>query len=320
MLAVAMCGMCFLSTTVAVAPVSSEGVLVESSVATLAVIEGNNYRNNIIQGANGTVSVSSLLRPAGAIVTVTYEPDEGYELKTLEVLTSKYLPVPLMPAEGNTFQYEQPTESVTITASFQRTSPEPSALDYDDVAETDWFYPYVDEIVKRGAMTGTSETTFDPQGHLTRGAVAVIIANVQKVDLESVTDDFLEDVDSSDWYFEAANWCVRNGIFVSAVWNEFEGDRAITREELIHALYHVGKYTGFYTTVYDTSNLSVFADAHTISENRVDAMSWGVKNRYMSGDTEDNLNPQATATRAEICVILSTFLKAHDFYVLYGRG
>lgn len=284
---------------------------------TLSVV-GNNYRNQIIQGANGRVEASSLLRPEGAIVTITYEADEGYELKSIEVSNERGLLVPLMPGEGNSVQYEQPAGSVTIQGNFQRIGAEPTALDFDDVKESDWFYDYVNAVYQRGVMTGVSETSFDPQGTLTRGAVAVLITSLQKVDLEESEIDMLTDVNASSWYYKSANWCVKNGIIPVETWNEFDGDRAITREELMTSLYHVAKYTGFYTTVYEVSNLSGFADAIEISEQYLYAMSWGVRNSYLTGDTEDRLNPLGSATRAEVCVILSRFLQAHDFYVLYG--
>ena len=51
----------------------------------------------------------------------------------------------------------------------------PETLKFTDVKESDWFYVYVKDLVDRGTVNGMTETTFEPNGLLTRAQIAKII-------------------------------------------------------------------------------------------------------------------------------------------------
>ncbi len=46
---------------------------------------------------------------------------------------------------------------------------------FTDVAATDWFAPYVGSAVAYGIVNGRTETTFDPQGTITRQEAATMV-------------------------------------------------------------------------------------------------------------------------------------------------
>lgn len=298
-----------------------------SSTTTLVPLNsGNSYKNKVVQSQNGNVVAYPVMRPVGKNVTLTVQPEDGYELESIVAVNDKNLPIVLTPVEYNIYEFEQPDCIVTISATFSKIGGNFSVDDLEDVAYENWFYPFVKDMVERGVMLGTSETHFEPDLNATRGSMAVIMANIKKVDLDEDFGNIFTDVSNTSWYRSAANWCVKNGVMTGEVWDEFEGDREITREELILALFNMGKYVGMYTHIHDNSSkrLDGFQDVYAITPgnlpgmNYLDAMSWGVMMGFIDGDTEGYLHPRATATRAEICVILSKFYKAYDFFIMYG--
>ena len=56
------------------------------------------------------------------------------------------------------------------------------------------------------------------------------------------------------------------------------------------------------------ADLSAYSDAAAISSWANDVMSWSVAEGLISGMTEDTLQPQGSATRAQVAAILERFL------------
>lgn len=54
----------------------------------------------------------------------------------------------------------------------------PEKLPFNDVAETDWFYPYVKDVYDKGIMYGTEANTFDPNKPVTRAELATVISRL----------------------------------------------------------------------------------------------------------------------------------------------
>lgn len=298
--------------------VSTESYSVGYEINTLST-GGNSYKNEMgeIKGG-GTASLYPVMRTEGGLVTITLKPNEGYEVEGVYAYNSKKMPVPVIENGQNSFQFYQPDSVVTVFVDFVNTVPEFSVDDLSDVVVEEWFYPFVDDMVKRGIMLGTDDGLFKPHSNATRAEMSVIISNISGANVEGSSYPFT-DVSSNHWYHEPASWCVKNGILVGNIGDLFEGDRDITREELVTALYYYAKLIDFYTHVYTTVNLEQFHDYTDISVGSKYAMSWGVGMGFIEGDIDGYLNPLGSASRAEISVILSKFMVAHDFHDLYGK-
>lgn len=287
------------------------------SVSQLSQV-GSSYRNNIRSTVNGEVAIKPVLPKAAEMVTINLTPDEGYEVNDVIVTNSSGLPVVLVKLDELTYQYQQPDSTVTILGTFSSIEPPVSIEDFTDLNPEDWYYNYIKLMIDRGVMLGTSDTLFQPYSTVTRAQMAVIISSIQNKGELSYIPQQLTDIKEDSWYYDAAHWCVYHGILIADTWTEFEAERDITREELLEALMCFGKHVGFYTHVYDRSNLENYGDWEDISENCLDAVSWGLRNFFINGDDEGNLNPQAVASRAEVSVILSEFFKGYDYYIRYN--
>ncbi len=83
----------------------------------------------------------------------------------------------------------------------------------------------------------------------------------------------------------------------------FNPEATITREQLAVMLY---RYAG--SPQADTS-LSAFADAASVSDWAQDGMNWAVAQGVLTGKTGSVLDPQGTASRAEVATMLMRFVQ-----------
>lgn len=106
---------------------------------------------------------------------------------------------------------------------------------------------------------------------------------------------------ADSWYAEAVRWAAGEGIVSGVDAAHFAPDSAITREQLAAILY---RYAGSETT---DGDLSGFSDSEDAGSWAVDALSWCVEEGILTGVDDTTLDPQGTATRAQIAAILMRF-------------
>lgn len=254
-------------------------------------------------GKNGDVSVSPKKPGKGDKVTITVEPDDGYILDTIKVTDEDGDKIKLTEKGENKYTFTMPSGEVTIETTFTKADGEDAPkFSFIDVSTGDWFAPAVDYVSAKGMMNG-SNGYFSPYDSLTRGMIAQILYN-----LEGGTGSFAiayPDVSPSDWYANAVSWVSANGIMSGYGSGLFGANDSVTREQLALTLYSYAKVKG-----YDTSasvELTAFADGVSTSEWAKPAMQWAVANGLFSGKTGNRLDPQGTATRAEVASILMRF-------------
>ena len=114
-------------------------------------------------------------------------------------------------------------------------------------------------------------------------------------------------MEAGKWYTDAVAWAASKKIVVGYPDGTFRPDRSVTREELAAMLYqyHQGKTDEI---AIDMNALSRFSDASKVSKYAVTAMEWAVSNKLIGG-TGKGLEPQGTATRAQLAVILQAYDK-----------
>ena len=170
-----------------------------------------------------------------------------------------------------------------------------TAIDYDDVKSTDWFFDYVQDVSARGLMNGTSTNLFSPQGTATRGQIVQILYNI-------AGQPEVEDVKVEGWFGVPATWAMDKGIVAGYPDGDFHGNDPVTREQLATILW------AFEGAPEQSGELS-FADADKVSSYAVNAMLWAKKEGLIGGKPGNLADPQGTATRAEIATIFSNYMK-----------
>ena len=199
------------------------------------------------------------------------------------------------------------TKNMTVYAGWRADeNPDTVANPFTDVFEKDWFYDDAMFVYKNGLMLGTSKTLFNPHGTVTRGMMATILWRMEG-SLAPKDENSFTDVEAGRWYTDAITWTTENGIFAGYSKDKFSPDDPITREQLTAIFYRYADYKGYKLTA--TENLDKFKDADKITDYAKMVMQWAVGNGLIKGKSENLLDPQGTATRAEISAMLHRFIE-----------
>ena len=263
------------------------------------------YTVSVEDTDNGSVKVSPTRASKGSTVTVTVKPDEGYELDELTVTDKNGDSVKLTDKGDGKYTFKMPASKVTVEAVFTAVEPEPEGLPFTDVTSGDWFYDAVAYVYDKGMMEGTTDTTFAPAMNLTRSMIAQVLYNLEERPEAPGAAGF-PDVAAGAWYADAVNWAAARGIVKGYDTGAFGPEDSVTREQLAAILYRYAQAKGYDTT---QGGMAVreFSDSASISDWAQTAMSWAVNAQVLSGKGNGVLDPQGTATRAEVAQMLMNF-------------
>ena len=263
------------------------------------------YTVSVEDTDNGSVEVSPTRASKGSTVTVTVKPDEGYELDELTVTDKNGDSVKLTDKGDGKYTFQMPASKVTVEAVFTAVEPEPEGLPFTDVTSGDWFYDAVAYVYDKGMMEGTTDTTFAPTMNLTRSMIAQVLYNLEERPEAPGAAGF-PDVAAGAWYADAVNWAAARGIVKGYDTGAFGPEDSVTREQLAAILYRYAQAKGYDTT---QGGMAVreFSDSASISDWAQTAMSWAVNAQVLSGKGNGVLDPQGTATRAEVAQMLMNF-------------
>ena len=261
------------------------------------------YTVSVEDTDNGSVEVSPTRASKGSTVTVTVKPDEGYELDELTVTDKNGDSVKLTDKGDGKYTFKMPASKVTVEAVF--TAAKVEGLPFTDVTSGDWFYDAVAYVYDKGMMEGTTDTTFAPTMNLTRSMIAQVLYNLEERPEAPGAAGF-PDVAAGAWYADAVNWAAARGIVKGYDTGAFGPEDSVTREQLAAILYRYAQVKGYDTT---QGGMAVreFSDSASISDWAQTAMSWAVNAQVLSGKGNGVLDPQGTATRAEVAQMLMNF-------------
>ena len=202
------------------------------------------------------------------------------------------------------------TKDMTVYAGWRvDENPGTGVNPFTDISEKDWFYGDVMFVYENGLMLGTSKTLFSPHGTATRGMMATILWRMEGSPAPKGKNSFT-DVEAGKWYADAITWTAENGIFAGYGKDKFGPDDPITREQLAAIFYRYADYKGYDLTV--KGDLDKFKDADKITDYAKTAMQWAVGSGLVKGKSGNLLDPQGTATRAEIAAMLHRFIEKYE--------
>ncbi len=273
-------------------------------------------------GSSGSGGGGGSRKPSVTYYTLHFETNGGSaitdmrEANNTRISLTKYVPT----RQGHTFNgwYSDHsltnqvsevslTKNMTVYAGWRADeNPDIVANPFTDVSEKDWFYNDAMFVYKNGLMLGTSKTLLSPHGTVTRGMMATILWRMEG-SLAPKGENSFTDVEAGRWYADAITWATENGIFAGYSKDKFGPDEPITREQLTAIFYRYADYKGYKLTV--TENLDKFEDADKITDYAKMVMQWAVGNGLIKGKAENLLDPQGTATRAEISAMLHRFIE-----------
>lgn len=179
---------------------------------------------------------------------------------------------------------------------------------YTDVKKNDRFYDDVEFVHMSGLMNGVDQTSFAPEGELTRAMFVTILHRAQG----SPAVDYLmlfDDVEQSAWYAESVRWAASVGIVEGIDENTFAPNESITREQLATMILRYVRYNnagpvGAWAIRMDYKDLS------EISEYAAEAVMYCKLHGIMNGKNDNYFAPRDSAIRAECAAILRRTLTA----------
>ena len=174
---------------------------------------------------------------------------------------------------------------------------------FTDVAAGSWYEDAVNYVYTNNLMSGVSATSFAPNTHLSRAMIAQILYAME--DPSAVSSATFQDVPGGMWYTDAVNWAASAGLVSGYGDGTFGPNDDITREQMAAILYRYAQYAGM--DISARGDLSAFTDGASTSDWAEEAVAWALGSGLLSGKGGGILDPQGTATRAEVAVILTAF-------------
>lgn len=163
-----------------------------------------------------------------------------------------------------------------------------SQTSFDDVAPNAWYHDAVIYVYDHGIMNGTNKkhTRFSPEVTMTRAMLMTVLARYDGEDTSG----------GNTWFVKGQGWAVQNKVSTGVL-----PDAEVTREQLVTMLW---RYMGQPKTNW---NLDSFPDAGNVSRYAQDALCWSVEEGILVGKKNGLLEPNASASRAEVAEVLMRF-------------
>lgn len=263
------------------------------------------YAVNVNAATNGAVAADKKTASKGTTVTVTASPSKGYVVDAVKVVDKDGKDVAVTEKDGK-YVFTMPASAVTVTGSFKTETPAPVALPFTDVKSGNWFYDAVKYAYEQGLMTGTSATTFAPNGTMNRAMIVTVLYRLEKSPAVTGASKFT-DVPAGQWYSDAVAWAAANKIVNGYDETTFGPMNAVTREQMAAILFRYEQVKGLENVTLE-ENLNRFPDQNKISAYAIPALQWAVGQKIINGNADGTLDPTGTATRAQVAQIFTNLL------------
>ena len=174
-----------------------------------------------------------------------------------------------------------------------------SALPAEEPAP--WYAEAQAYVEEKGLMTGTPNG-FEPEGTVTRATVFQTLWNMEGKPVAENTAAFPDA--AGKWYADSAAWAYDSGLTTGDGTGAFAGDRSVTRAEIVTIFHRYAQLKGADVWVGEDTNILSYTDALSVAEWAVPAFQWACGAGVISGKDGGRLDPNGTATRAELAAIL----------------
>lgn len=166
-----------------------------------------------------------------------------------------------------------------------------------DVKQGDYYYDAVQWAVGKKITSGTSATTFTPDGICTRAQTVTFLWRSQGSPKAAGAENPFTDVSKDAYYYDAVLWAVAQGITNGTSATTFSPDATVTRGQTAAFLWRVAKQP----QVDQTAN--PFADV-TQDAYYYNAVLWAVAKEITNGTSSTTFSPDQGCTRAQIVTFL----------------
>lgn len=226
---------------------------------------------------------------------IQLENEEGYWMRRkwnrfVAGLLSIVLLVTMLPMEvlaaGNGGRAEQPSQT----------------MPFQDVKSSDWCAKAVEYVYSHNLFSGTSATTFTPNGTMTRGMFVTVLGRMVGVNPDDHSGETpFSDVPQTMYYAPYVQWAARYGITVGTDDGKFSPDAFINRAQM--AAFFVRYFEAFQVDYATGANITTTpADLERTPAYAQDAVLKLWKQGLLNGDGT-RFAPEGNATRAQMAAL-----------------
>ncbi|MBR2779069.1 MAG: S-layer homology domain-containing protein [Firmicutes bacterium] len=186
--------------------------------------------------------------------------------------------------------------SMVIQKEFTASAANP----FKDVSADQYYYNAVIWAVNHkpyAITTGTDKDTFSPDLKCTRGQVVTFLWRMAGCPKPSGSAGKFEDVQSSEYYYDAVRWAVEKNITNGTSDHEFSPDAACTRGQVVTFLHR------YHDKPKPASAVNLFKDISS-GEYYYDAVLWAVGKNITNGTSDHEFSPNDFCTRGQIVTFL----------------
>lgn len=247
---------------------------------------------------NGSITVSPSRASSGSTVTITVDPDSGYELDELTVLDKNGKEVKLTKKSDSKYTFKMPSGKVTVEATFAEI--EAFENPFTDVAEGAYYYDAVLWAAENGITGGTSATTFSPAVTCTRAQTVTFLWRAAGSPDPEGTNMPFTDVASDAYYYDAVLWAVENGITSGTSATTFSPNATVTRAQNVTFLWRWAESSA-------VEAVNPFTDVAADMYYH-DAVLWAADEGITAGTSATTFSPDDPCLRSQIVTFLYRYL------------
>lgn len=171
---------------------------------------------------------------------------------------------------------------------------------FKDVASKFWGKGAVDFVTSKGYFMGVTDTTFAPDGTMTRAMLVTVLSRIAGE--TGVGTSTYTDVNKNAWYISGVAWAEENGIVKAG--GAFRPDEMATREEMADMFYRFALKMGIEAEAKETN----LTDIDKVSPEYADGVKFCTSSGIITGYDDGTVKPQNNVTRAQAATMIQRYV------------
>lgn len=175
---------------------------------------------------------------------------------------------------------------------------------FSDVAANAWYAEAVAYCREHGLMSGTTDTSFEPESPLTRAMLVTVLYRSAGSPTVTGANNF-RDTAAGAYYADAVLWASQKGLVSGYENGLFGTDDPVSREQMASIFW---RYAGSPSA----TGTVTFRDGASIASYAADAVSWTAANNIMGPVSSGTFAPKSSATRAQVASALMHYAQSQE--------
>ncbi|MFE8698109.1 S8 family serine peptidase [Cytobacillus sp. FJAT-53684] len=166
-----------------------------------------------------------------------------------------------------------------------------------------WAQDEIEVLASRAITSGATDSTFNPEGKVTRAEFAVLIARALNLNVKEFEGIFKDVTKGNEWAYAGIEAASRAGIVTGKSKDTFDPNALITREEIATMIVRAVKYQDA-SVLKGLDTSKSFKDDKEISKFAKEFVKQAAALGIVNGRDANKFVPKANASRAEAAAML----------------